>query len=115
LDDPDYIKVLKRRVECNIKIGTWSSLTQTQEGKVSTWDPCGECVMTGLLADLKHLLDLLPTTDPKRNEISRQMIKIEPLLAKAQKTETDEMLNKLKELGNNVLGALSALACFPYS
>jgi len=85
LDNPDYIKVLKRRAECNEKIGTWTSLTQAQ-------------------SDLKHLLTLLPGTDPLRKDTTRQLARVEPLLAKAQKAETDEMLNKLKDLGNNVLG-----------
>jgi tetratricopeptide (TPR) repeat protein len=31
-DNPDYIKVLRRRADCNEKIGTWSSLTQAQNG-----------------------------------------------------------------------------------
>jgi len=85
LDNPGYSKVLRRRAECEIKIGTWSSLTQAQ-------------------SDLKRLLDILSTNDPMRDDISRQLDKVTPLLAKAQKAETDEMLGKLKELGNNVLG-----------
>jgi hypothetical protein len=57
-----------------------------------------------IVSDLKRLLDILSAGDPTRDDISRQLDKITPLLAKAQKAETDEMLGKLKELGNNVLG-----------
>jgi hypothetical protein len=57
-----------------------------------------------LSSDLKHLLELLPSDDRSRPEIARKLKGVEPRIAIAQKSETDEMLTKLKELGNNILG-----------
>ena len=55
-------------------------------------------------ADLKHLLDLLPPNDSARLEILHKLREMEPKITANQKKETDEMLGKLKELGNNILG-----------
>ncbi|EIW86541.1 TPR-like protein [Coniophora puteana RWD-64-598 SS2] len=84
-DDPNYVKALQRRAACNEKIDTWSALSSAQE-------------------DYTKVLTLLPPTSPQVLEIERTLRRLEPRVQVAQKKETDEMLDKLKGLGNSVLG-----------
>ncbi|KAF7306655.1 TPR-REGION domain-containing protein [Mycena indigotica] len=79
LDDPNYAKALQRRAASNEKLGTWSSLTAAQE-------------------DYNTLLKL---GDPS---VERSLAALKPRLEAAQKRETDEMLGKLKGIGNSILG-----------
>ncbi|KAJ7646867.1 hypothetical protein FB45DRAFT_733888, partial [Roridomyces roridus] len=76
LDDPNYIKALHRRAASNEKINTWSSLTAAQEG----WS----------------------------SNVSTSILRSQPLLSPrveaAQKEKTGEMLGKLRNLGNSILG-----------
>lgn len=37
-------------------------------------------------------------------EATRRLKRLEPRIASARQSETDEMLSKLKDLGNNILG-----------
>jgi len=85
LDDPHYIKVLRRRVDCNERIGTWSSLTQAQ-------------------SDLNLISELSPSNSILKSEISQRLKALEGRISAAQNSETREMVAKLKELGNSVLG-----------
>ncbi|KAJ7646857.1 hypothetical protein FB45DRAFT_891631 [Roridomyces roridus] len=85
LDDPNYIKALQRRAASNDKINTWSSLTAAQE-------------------DYTTLLKLLPSSSPQTTEIERSQRLLKPRVEAAQKEETGEMLGKLKNLGNSILG-----------
>jgi len=85
LDDPNYVKALQRRAVSNEKLNTWSSLTAVQE-------------------DYTTLLNILPSTSPQAKEIERSQVLLKPRLEAAQKRETDEMLGKLKGLGNSILG-----------
>ncbi|KAF9457092.1 hypothetical protein BDZ94DRAFT_1314517 [Collybia nuda] len=85
LDDPRYVKALQRRALSNEKINSWSSLTSAQE-------------------DYTFLLTLLPTSSPLVKETEQSLRRVKPLAEAAQKTETTEMLNKLKGLGNSILG-----------
>ncbi|KAJ3555545.1 hypothetical protein NM688_g2517 [Phlebia brevispora] len=84
-DDPNYIKALQRRAASNNVLDTWSSLTSAQE-------------------DYNKLLTLLPSSSTQVVEIRRTLQAIKPRLEAAQKRETAEMVDKLKGLGNNLLG-----------
>ncbi|KAF7799047.1 hypothetical protein EIP86_010277 [Pleurotus ostreatoroseus] len=84
-DDPNYIKALQRRASSNDKLDTWSSLASAQE-------------------DYNKLLTLLPPTSPQIAEIQRTVRSLKPRVETAQKRETGEMMDKLKGLGNSVLG-----------
>ncbi|KAF8746282.1 hypothetical protein AX14_000077 [Amanita brunnescens Koide BX004] len=85
LDDPEYVKALQRRASSNEILGTWSSLSAAQE-------------------DYNTLLKILPEADPRRKEISSVLEKLKSRAEAAQKRETAEMVDKLKGLGNNILG-----------
>ncbi|KAI0639750.1 TPR-like protein [Trametes polyzona] len=84
-DDPDYVKALQRRATANEQINSWSSLSSAQE-------------------DYKRLVELLPPTSPELVGIRRSMAALPPRIEAAQKRETAEMLDKLKGLGNSILG-----------
>ncbi|TFK89631.1 TPR-like protein [Polyporus arcularius HHB13444] len=84
-DDPKYIKALQRRATANEQINSWSSLSSAQE-------------------DYKALLELLPSTSPDVVSIRRSLASLGPRVEAAQKRETSEMLDKLKGLGNSLLG-----------
>ncbi|OBZ79933.1 Tetratricopeptide repeat protein 1 [Grifola frondosa] len=84
-DDPHYIKALQRRAASNEQINTWSSLSSAQE-------------------DYNLLLELLPAGSPQINEVKRSLQSLKPRVEASQKRETAEMLDKLKGLGNSILG-----------
>jgi len=85
LDDPLYVKALQRRATCNVKINSWSSLSSAQE-------------------DYNSLLELLPPGSAQQAEAKRELMLLKPRVESAQKAETAEMLDKLKGLGNSLLG-----------
>ncbi|KAI1793898.1 TPR-like protein [Ganoderma leucocontextum] len=84
-DDPTYIKALQRRATANEQINSWSALSSAQE-------------------DYKKLLELLPPTSPDVVSVRRTLATLPPRVESAQKRETAEMLDKLKGLGNSLLG-----------
>ncbi|KAK0456260.1 TPR-like protein, partial [Armillaria borealis] len=84
-DDPQYVKALQRRAASNDQIGSWASLTSAQE-------------------DYNALLKLLPPNSLQIKETERSLQRLKPKLDDTQKRETAEMLDKLKGLGNSVLG-----------
>ncbi|KIJ21576.1 hypothetical protein PAXINDRAFT_165043 [Paxillus involutus ATCC 200175] len=84
-DDPRYVKALQRRGASNEKLDTWSSLSRAQE-------------------DYKLLLDLLPAGSPELARTRKVLQLLEPRVKGAQSKETGEMMDKLKGLGNTVLG-----------
>jgi len=85
IDDPQYLKALQRRASSNEVIDSWSSLTAAQE-------------------DYNALLKLLPPTSPQIRDTERSLRLLKPRVEAAQKQETAEMMNKLKGLGNSILG-----------
>jgi len=85
LDVPTYAKALQRRASSNEALGTWSSLSAAEQ-------------------DYKTLLNTLPSNSPLRPSIRKSLDDLPPRIQRAQKAETDEMLDKLKGLGNSVLG-----------
>jgi hypothetical protein len=54
--------------------------------------------------DYETLLRILPASSPLLPSIQRAILSLKPRIAIQQKRETDEMMGKLKDLGNNVLG-----------
>ncbi|KAF8528132.1 TPR-like protein [Hysterangium stoloniferum] len=85
LDDPLYVKALHRRATCNDQLGTWSSLAAAEE-------------------DYKRLLELLPSNSPLLSQIRLALQHVAPRREAAQKAEMGEMMDKLKGLGNSILG-----------
>jgi len=76
--DPNYVKALMRRAQAN------ESLDKFEEA----------------LSDVKKALEL----DPSNKVARASIIRLEPIVAKKREELKDEMIGKLKELGNNVLG-----------
>ncbi|KAG8924425.1 hypothetical protein FRC02_010427 [Tulasnella sp. 418] len=85
LDDPQYVKALLRRAESNEEIGSWTSMSSAEK-------------------DYKILLSILPASSPSRPQVLRSLRTLPGRIEAAQKKETDEMIGKLKDLGNTVLG-----------
>ncbi|TEB39180.1 hypothetical protein FA13DRAFT_1751637 [Coprinellus micaceus] len=83
-DDPTYIKALQRRAASNEILDTWSSLSAAEE-------------------DYNTLLTLLQPASQKL-DVESKLRNLKPRLDIAQKRETSEMLDKLKGLGNTLLG-----------
>ncbi|OCH95778.1 TPR-like protein [Obba rivulosa] len=84
-DDPTYVKALQRRASSNEQVGSWSSLSSAQE-------------------DYETLLKALPPDSPEVRSIKRSLQSLKPRIEAAQKQETAEMVDKLKGLGNSILG-----------
>ena len=57
-----------------------------------------------MLADYNTLIKLY-TSPMQLNEVRRKLEYLKPRLETAQKQETEEMLSKLKGLGNSILGS----------
>ncbi|KAH9082043.1 hypothetical protein EDB83DRAFT_2503213 [Lactarius deliciosus] len=87
LDDPSYIRVLLRRAQCNEKIGSWSALSSAKEA-----------------IDYTALLTQLPSSSNQVADVNRSLRLLEPRIEEAQKREVGEVVDKLKGLGNSVLG-----------
>jgi hypothetical protein len=104
-DDPAYIKAIQRRAASNEKIGTWSALSSAQEGLPHHSLRYWSLQMTQPFADYNTLLKLLPSDSPQVNVTERALQSLKPRLEEAQKKETAEMFDKLKGLGNSILGA----------
>ncbi|PFH54656.1 hypothetical protein AMATHDRAFT_202 [Amanita thiersii Skay4041] len=88
-----YVKALQRRAFSNEALNTWSSLSAAQQ-------------------DYETLLTLLPESDTRSQDISATLNKLKPRLEAAQKRETTEMLDKLKGVGNSILGSNSVYSLF---
>ncbi|KAG9051291.1 hypothetical protein FS837_009557 [Tulasnella sp. UAMH 9824] len=84
-DDPNYVKALHRRAVANEALGTWTSMSDAEK-------------------DYKRVLELLPPSDPLRTSCTRALRSLPERIEAQKKKETDEMLGKLKDLGNSVLG-----------
>ncbi|KZO96002.1 TPR-like protein [Calocera viscosa TUFC12733] len=84
-DDPGYVKALHRRALSGREVGSWSALSTAQE-------------------DLKKLIDILPPGSPLLPGVRATLAQVEPQLAAAAQKEKDEMMSKLKDLGNTFLG-----------
>jgi hypothetical protein len=94
--DPHHVKALQRRATANERLSTWSSLTSAKEGKC-----CVMCFADG--ADYEFLLKLLPASLQAAG-IRRSLAELAPRIQAQQDKEKDEMMAKLKELGNGLLG-----------
>lgn len=56
------------------------------------------------ISDYTNLLRILPPSAPQVEELKRSLKLLKPRVEAAQKAETAEMLDKLKGLGNSILG-----------
>lgn len=125
-DDPFYVKALNRRAVANEKRGGWSPLASALEGKRSL-SICFSSISThqslnrsGLSLTLWHLrilafpslshvdyktLSTLYTTPASlRPTIRAKLNSLPPIIDEAGKKEKDEMLGKLKGIGDSMLG-----------
>ncbi|ODQ66836.1 TPR-like protein [Nadsonia fulvescens var. elongata DSM 6958] len=85
-NDPKYIKAYQRRALANYHINTWASLQEAMD-------------------DYKRLVEeLLPENSPEMKETTRRLQELEPKLKETAERETQEMLGKLKDVGNSILG-----------
>ncbi|KDQ19147.1 hypothetical protein BOTBODRAFT_154087 [Botryobasidium botryosum FD-172 SS1] len=84
-DDSDYVKALHRRAHCYDSLSAWSDLTHAEE-------------------DYKRLLEMLPSDSPLLPSIHSALRSLPSRVEAAKKQETDEMIGKLKGLGDNILG-----------
>ncbi|KAF8683256.1 Tetratricopeptide repeat protein [Rhizoctonia solani] len=83
IDDPKYVKALQRRASSNELIGSWSALTSAE-------------------SDYTTLLELLPPSS--KGSVRVALTRLKPRVQEAKEKETAEMMGKLKDLGNSLLG-----------
>ncbi|KAM0789018.1 hypothetical protein ACM66B_003084 [Microbotryomycetes sp. NB124-2] len=84
-DNPKYVKALHRRAMANEQIKSWASLSSATD-------------------DYKTLESSPEVTPAQKAAFKAAQTRIAPLLKEQQEKEKDEVLNKLKDLGNTVLG-----------
>lgn len=85
IDQPSYVKALYRRAQANEHIGGWSGLSSALE-------------------DNKLLLTLPDLPAATRPEVVAAIRLLEPKAQEAAEKEKDEMIQKLKGLGDSILG-----------
>ncbi|KAI9615286.1 hypothetical protein KEM48_005714 [Puccinia striiformis f. sp. tritici PST-130] len=84
-DDPNYAKALHRRAQANEKLGTWASLQAS-------------------LDDYNAISKLSDISAGLSKEVKASQIRLPPLIARRAEADKAEMMTKLKDLGNTVLG-----------
>ncbi|CAH7672362.1 hypothetical protein BY996DRAFT_4603314 [Phakopsora pachyrhizi] len=84
-DDPQYVKALHRRAQANENLSTWASL----QASLDDYNALSKLpnLPAHLIKEVKSAQNRLPSQIAQRSE-----------------TEKAEMMSKLKDLGNNVLG-----------
>ncbi|KAG5363628.1 TPR repeat-containing thioredoxin TTL4 [Yarrowia sp. B02] len=85
--DPDYVKALNRRAAANEKIGKWANLQSASD-------------------DYNKLVELYGKDGNyiERDKARKNGIALESRIKTAATAETQEMLGKLKDIGNSFLG-----------
>ncbi|CAN6287875.1 unnamed protein product [Urochloa humidicola] len=76
--NPSYLKALLRRAEAHEKLEHYDEA----------------------IADMKKVIEL----DPSNQQATRSLLRLEPLVAEKREKMKEEMIGKLKDLGNSVLG-----------
>jgi len=76
--NPSYMKALLRRAEAHEKLEHYDEA----------------------IADMKKVIEL----DPSNQQATRSLLRLEPLAAEKREKMKEEMIAKLKDLGNSVLG-----------
>ncbi|CAL4942526.1 unnamed protein product [Urochloa decumbens] len=76
--NPSYLKALLRRAEAHEKLEHYDEA----------------------IADMKKVIEL----DPSNQQATRSLFRLEPLAAEKREKMKEEMIGKLKDLGNSVLG-----------
>lgn len=84
IDDPLYIKALHRRAQANEQIGTWSSLSSALE-------------------DYKQI-QTMPHPNSLESSLKASIERLKPKIEETSAREKEEMMNKLKGVGDSVLG-----------
>ncbi|WRT63859.1 uncharacterized protein IL334_000784 [Kwoniella shivajii] len=83
--DPNYVKGLHRRATANERIGELSALVSAKD-------------------DYTLLQNLLPPSSPLNPSIRRSLTNLPERIKVEEKKQMDEMMGKLKDLGNSLLG-----------
>lgn len=85
--DSEYVKALWRRAYANERIGKWSNLEESQK-------------------DLLKMLQLIEKDDKFRPKAETLLRKVQAAISPARDAEVSEMTEKLKGMGNSLLGKL---------
>lgn len=85
LDQPNYVKALYRRAQANEQIGGWSAYSSAVQ-------------------DNKLLLTLPDLPAPTKPQVVAAIERLEAKAQEAAEKEKDEMISKLKGLGDSILG-----------
>lgn len=83
--DPSYTKVILRRAQANEKIGSYTSLSDSLE-------------------DYRKLAKQPDLDVYTKRECARAETRLPPLIKLQMEKEKEEMMGKLKDLGNTLLG-----------
>ena len=103
-DDPVYVKALHRRATANEELRTWQSLTSALEG-VFIHQRCFLSMLKRPSSpDQQTLSKMEDLPSAMRSGVKASLIRVPPLLESQQTKEKDEMMGKLKDMGNSVLG-----------
>ncbi|KAI9488301.1 hypothetical protein BDB00DRAFT_772717 [Zychaea mexicana] len=83
--DPSYTKVILRRAQANEKLGSYTSLSDA-------------------LKDYEQLSEQVKLDNYTKRECARAKQQLPGLIKEQMEKEKDEMMGKLKDLGNTLLG-----------
>lgn len=97
-EEPTNVKALHRRATAHEALGGWSHLSSAKKGMLPSLDPHTD------LEELQRLEQqgLVPAS--YRSELQASLSRIQPKLEQAGEKEKEEMLGKLKNVGNQFLG-----------
>lgn len=106
-DDSLYLKALNRRAQANEEIGTWSSLTSSLEGEYYLIQKKGHRMLMSLffllLADYKTMSGM-PHPASLEPTLTAALKRLPGKVAAVSEKEKEEMMGKLKGIGDSVLG-----------
>lgn len=109
-EHPTYFKALHRRAMANESIGSWSSLSASLEGKFTLllYDRDNAHPLH-VRSDFNKLATLPDLTPLLVRQVKQAQTRIPGAIEKQQQKEKDEVMGKLKDLGNTVLGESALL------
>lgn len=108
-DKADYAKAIHRRALANEAIGSWGSLTASLEGAPASCSPArareADGADTSRRTDFNKLANLPGNSPILVKQIKVAQARLPKKIEDQQAKEKDEVVGKLKDLGNMVLGA----------
>lgn len=116
-DKADYAKAIHRRALANEALGSWGSLTASLEGAPASRSPArareADGADTSRRADFNKLANLPGNSPILVKQIKVAQARLPKKIEDQQAKEKDEVVGKLKDLGNMVLGAFNFSASRP--